>query len=69
MTVARVVRRGAAAPTLADALRGAADDAGADLIAVGRRRHALIDRLLLGSVTTELATDGARSLLVVPPPA
>lgn len=54
--------------SIADALRAAADGCGADLIAVGRRRHDLLDRLLLGSVTTELARDGARSLLVVPPP-
>lgn len=44
-----------------------AEPSDADLIAVGSRRHDLVDRLLLGSVTQALARDGRRSLLVVPP--
>jgi nucleotide-binding universal stress UspA family protein len=43
------------------------DRVAADLLAVGSQRHRRIDRLLLGSVTTELARDGRHSLLVVPP--
>jgi len=43
------------------------DRVAADLLAVGSQRHRRVERLLLGSVTTELARDGRRSLLVVPP--
>jgi nucleotide-binding universal stress UspA family protein len=43
------------------------DRVGADLLAVGSQQHGRINRLLLGSVTTDLARDGRHSLLVVPP--
>jgi nucleotide-binding universal stress UspA family protein len=38
-----------------------------DVIAVGARRHGLVDRMLLGSVTADLVHDGRWSLLIVPP--
>ena len=48
------------------ALRELAERTGAEVIAVGSRRHGLIDRMLLGSVTEDLMHDGRWSLLVVP---
>lgn len=48
-------------------LAALADRAMAHAIAVGSRRHALVDRLVLGSVTADLAHRADRSLLVVPP--
>lgn len=43
------------------------EQAGADLIAVGSMRHERVERLLLGSVTTEIVRDGRCSVLVLPP--
>jgi nucleotide-binding universal stress UspA family protein len=52
----------------AKALLALAEQRGAEVIAVGSRRHGRLDRIMLGSVTTTLARHGERSLLVVPPP-
>lgn len=67
VTVARVRVDGQVGRSVADALFATAGDYAADLLAVGSRRHDRLDRLLLGSVTTDLARDGRHSLLVVPP--
>jgi len=48
------------------ALRELAEICGAQVIAVGSRRHGLMDRVLLGSVTADLVHDGRWSLLIVP---
>jgi len=48
-------------------LRALAERTGAQLIAVGSHRHELIERWLIGSVTSDLVRDGRVSLLVVPP--
>ena len=40
----------------------------ADLIAVGRHGHRWLERLLVGSVTTAVVRESARSVLVVPDP-
>lgn len=48
-------------------LLAAAEDAKADLIAVGSLRHERIERWILGSVTTEIVRDGRCSVLVIPP--
>ena len=58
-----VVLRGSPAKELL-ALSERAD---ADLIAVGSYRHERVERLLLGSVTTEIVRDGRCSVLVLPP--
>lgn len=50
-----------------EALLEEADASKADLIAAGSARHGRLDRWMLGSVSTELARDGRRSVLVVPP--
>ena len=59
---------GRAGRGVGDELLALADQSGAQLLAVGSRRHDWLDRALLGSVTSELARDGRHSLLVVPPP-
>lgn len=46
-----------------------AEQAGADLIAVGSGRHTRFDRWMMGSVSTDLVREGRRSILVVPPTA
>jgi nucleotide-binding universal stress UspA family protein len=48
-------------------LLAVAEDAKADLIAVGSLRHERIERWILGSVTTEIVRDGRCSVLVIPP--
>jgi len=53
---------------VAEELLALAELRGADLLAVASRRHAWLDRALLGSVTSDLARDGRHALLVVPPP-
>jgi nucleotide-binding universal stress UspA family protein len=50
-----------------EALREFAEQLHPDVIAVGARRHGLVDRMLLGSVTADLVHDGRWSLLIVPP--
>lgn len=44
-----------------------ADDAGAEMVALGSRRHERVERWLLGSVTTDVARDRAYQLLVARP--
>jgi hypothetical protein len=44
-----------------------ADEHCADLIAVGCRRDAWLDRALHGGVVTDLARDGRHALPVMPP--
>jgi nucleotide-binding universal stress UspA family protein len=44
-----------------------ADEAPADMIALGSVRQGRVERWILGSVTTDVARDGSYSLLVVPP--
>lgn len=44
-----------------------AEQSGADLISVGSHRHGVVDRLIIGSVTTDLVRSAERSLLVCPP--
>ncbi|MBV9880697.1 MAG: universal stress protein [Gemmatirosa sp.] len=64
----RGIRLGGTSPRgVAEELLAYAAPAAVDLIAIGSRRHDLLDRLLLGSVTQSLARDGRCSLLVVPP--
>jgi nucleotide-binding universal stress UspA family protein len=48
-------------------LRSLVERAEADLIAIGSHRHSLMDRMILGSVTTALAHDARVSMLVSPP--
>jgi nucleotide-binding universal stress UspA family protein len=50
-----------------EALRQFAEQIGPDVIAVGARKHGVVDRMLLGSVTADLVHDGRWSLLIVPP--
>ena len=44
-----------------------ADRRGCDLLVAGSARHGRLDRILLGSVSTELIRDGRYSVLIVPP--
>ena len=53
--------------SVAGALFAYADTASIDLIALGSARHGRVERWILGSVTTDVARDGRRSVLVVPP--
>jgi nucleotide-binding universal stress UspA family protein len=50
-----------------EALREFAEQLEPDAIAIGARRHGMLDRVLLGSVTADLVHDGRWSLLIVPP--
>jgi nucleotide-binding universal stress UspA family protein len=68
VAVHRVRRTAHSYACVADALRDVAGRAGAELLAVGSRRYDWLDRALAGSVATDLARAGGRSLLVVPPP-
>lgn len=52
---------------VAEQLADAARRVGAQLVALGSHRAGRVERMLLGSVTTELAREGGVSLLVVPP--
>ena len=67
VTIEHVVLRHRPDRTVADLLFAHADEHGADMIALGSRRHGRVERWLLGSVTTDMARDGAYALLVVPP--
>ena len=51
----------------AEELMRFAERSSADLISVGSHRHSVVDRLLLGSVTSDLVRSAERSLLVCPP--
>lgn len=62
MTVATVKCRGNPIEELVRFCEGAS----VELIAVGRQRHTLVDRLRNGSVTSALIADGRWSLLVTP---
>jgi nucleotide-binding universal stress UspA family protein len=52
----------------AQVILGAARDVGAELIVAGTRGHGLVERLLIGSVSTALVRGAQCSVLVVPPP-
>jgi nucleotide-binding universal stress UspA family protein len=52
---------------VADILLDYADEMKLDLLAAGSVRHRLVDKWLLGSVSTDLVRDGRRSVLIVPP--
>ena len=69
VTVRQVVVEYEARRSVAAALRRVAEQRGAACIAVGSRRHDLLDRVRLGSVTSDLVRDGRRSVLAVPPAA
>jgi nucleotide-binding universal stress UspA family protein len=69
LAVERVSVPGQPECSVAEQLLAVADRSRTDLIAVAGRRHRWLDRALRGSVTVDLARDGRRSLLVVPPPA
>lgn len=53
--------------TTAETLLSFAEETKCDLIAVGSTRRRMLQRWLMGSVSTELVRDGARSVLVMPP--
>ncbi|MFL5562720.1 MAG: universal stress protein [Gemmatimonadaceae bacterium] len=52
---------------VAEVLLSYADGAKIDMLALGSVRHGRIERWILGSVTTDIARNGSRSMLVVPP--
>lgn len=52
---------------VAEVLLSYADGAHIDMIALGSMRHGRVERWILGSVTTDIARDGSRPMLVVPP--
>lgn len=52
---------------VAEVLLSYADGANVDMLALGSVRHGRVERWILGSVTTDIARDGSRSMLVVPP--
>ena len=54
--------------TQADMILEYAEDTESDLIAAGSVRRGRRDRWLMGSVSADLARDGRRSVLIVPPP-
>lgn len=51
-----------------DCIRDTTIELEADLIAVGTRSAGWLDRMLVGSVATDVLRDARRSVLVVPPP-
>jgi nucleotide-binding universal stress UspA family protein len=52
---------------VAEVLLSYADGARIDMLALGSMRHGRVERWILGSVTTDIARDGSRPMLVVPP--
>lgn len=52
---------------VAEVLLSYADTAKIDMLALGSVRHGRVERWILGSVTTDIARDGSRPMLVVPP--
>jgi nucleotide-binding universal stress UspA family protein len=64
VAVHEVVIEGPTVPTILDYARGQ----GASVIAVGRRGHSWLDRLLVGSVATALLRAATCSVLVTPEP-
>jgi len=65
--VERAVLRGRQPCPAAELLLAHAEASGADLLALGNRRHGRVERLLLGSTTTDVVRDGRVSVLAVPP--
>jgi nucleotide-binding universal stress UspA family protein len=65
--VERAVLRGRQPCPPAELLLAHAAASGADLLALGNRRHGRVERLLLGSTTTDVVRDGRVSVLAVPP--
>ncbi len=65
--VDQVVLHREARPSVAEMLLQYAEASGCDLIATGSARRGRLDRLMLGSVSTELVRDGRRSVLLAPP--
>lgn len=53
--------------SIASLLLDYADGAGIEMVGAGSARHGRVDRLLLGSVSAELARNGRFSTLIVPP--
>lgn len=66
-TVEQVVLPRDPGRSVAELLLGYAEGAQIDLIALGSHRHGRVERWMLGSVTSDVARDGGRSLLAVPP--
>lgn len=66
-TVDHVVLRHERPASIASLLLDYADGAGIDMLAAGSARHGRLDRVLLGSVSADLARDGRRSTLIAPP--
>ena len=52
---------------VAEILLSYAEGAEVDMIALGSMRHGRVERWILGTVTTDIARDGSRPMLVVPP--
>ena len=67
VTVEHVVLEHQPGRSVSDLLSQFADISAIDLVALGSRRHGRLERWLLGSVTSEMARDGAYALLAVPP--
>lgn len=65
--VERAVLRGSQPCPVGLLLLDHAAETGADLLAVGSRRHGRVERFVLGSVTTDALRDGRVSVLVLPP--
>ena len=66
-TVDHVVLHHSRPASIASLLLDHAESVGAELIVAGSVRHGRVDRLLLGSVSAELARNGRLSTLIVPP--
>ena len=67
--VERAVLRGRQPCPPAELLLAHAEATGADLLAVGSRRHGRVERMLLGSTTADVARAGRVSVIAVPPAA
>lgn len=66
MTVENVVLDGTLTRNIAATLREFVERTGADLVALGARRHGRLERWVVGSVTSDFAREGKHSLLAVP---
>ncbi|HEX2781570.1 MAG TPA: universal stress protein [Gemmatimonadaceae bacterium] len=66
MTVENVVLDGTLTRNIAATLRQFVEETGADLVALGARRHGRLERWVVGSVTSDFAREGKHSLLAVP---
>ena len=67
LVVDHVVLQRAAPGMPSSVLLEFADRRGGDLLVAGSARHGRLDRILLGSVSTDLIRDGRYSVLIVPP--